>query len=493
VQGLGLIGEGGTDPYSGEPSLRFTHQLWQEFFAGRSLRTLPARPPAERPDLQPPPLPALEQVLRGLGKSEPLPGPDPSHWEEAVKLGVQLSPDPLPWLRLLQPVNLALAGRAAATQRARLEPGAPGMQVLAELHAALLQRSRNPATDLRLRIEAAEALGLLGDPRYEEGEGHDGRYLVPRRELWVRIPAERYVIGTKASDQTDEQPPTPLDLAAFEIAFAPVTNAEFACFVQAGGYEDERWWVGDTAQRWWRGELRNDALIQEWTKRHADLRRDFDAAIRKYSNLTEASIEEWRRMADLSEADAGALFERWYGAARYREPQEWRNPRFNQPLQPVVGVSWFEAQAYLRWLAAQTGRALKLPTEAQWEAAARGAKGRKWPWGSNDPESWQINADPAHLRRTSPVGAFPEGDSEQGLTDLAGNVWEWTLSAYTDRLDAGALDTAAAEGGALRAVRGGSWNSDSGNCRAGARNRDTPDDRFDYLGFRVVCCPIPGP
>ena len=95
------------------------------------------------------------------------------------------------------------------------------------------------------------------------------------------------------------------------------------------------------------------------------------------------------------------------------------------------------------------------------------------------------------LRRTSPIGVFVQGDTLDGLTDLAGNLWEWTTSTYTDRLDASALIAAAPEGLARRVVRGGSWNDPTGTCRPSYRDWLTPDYRSYDLGLRLVLsCPI---
>lgn len=183
-----------------------------------------------------------------------------------------------------------------------------------------------------------------------------------------------------------------------------------------------------------------------------------------------------------------------YGARRFEQPQEWLNPLFNAPAQPVVGICQFEALACARWLQAQCGRPVRLPVEAEWEAAARGPARRRWPWGGPPPGPWQVNADPAHLRRTSPVGVFVQGDSPEGLTDLVGNVLQWTTSAYTARLEATALVATAPEGLAHRVVRGGSWSLATEVCRPSYRNWFSPDDRDSNLGFRlVVSCPIPGP
>ncbi len=164
------------------------------------------------------------------------------------------------------------------------------------------------------------------------------------------------------------------------------------------------------------------------------------------------------------------------------------------PLQPVVGICQFEAQAYARWLQAQSGQPVRLPLEAEWEAAARGHQRRPWPWGEPSPDTWQINADPSHLRRTSPVGVFVQGDSPDGLTDLAGNVWEWTTSLYTEWHDSRALIEQAPDGLARRVVRGGSWLNPPELCRTSYRYGFSPGIRSDFLGFRLVSsCPIQNP
>ena len=109
---------------------------------------------------------------------------------------------------------------------------------------------------------------------------------------------------------------------------------------------------------------------------------------------------------------------------------------------------------------------------AEWEAAACGSAARHWPWAQpQDPGPWQINADPAHLRRTTPVAAFPASDTPDGLVDLSGNVWQWTSSRYTPSLEATALTTPAPDGTAPRALRGGSWDDPAARCRPDYRSR----------------------
>jgi formylglycine-generating enzyme required for sulfatase activity len=97
-----------------------------------------------------------------------------------------------------------------------------------------------------------------------------------------------------------------------------------------------------------------------------------------------------------------------------------------------VYVTWHDAMAYCRWLARVTGRAYRLPSEAEWEKAARGTDGRIWPWG-NKWDSKRCNSREGGPGNTTPVGQYsPQGDSPYGCVDMAGNVWEWTLSLLKD-------------------------------------------------------------
>lgn len=474
---------------------RYTHQLWQEFHAARGLRDLPLKHPVGLPDLRAPEPVGLDEAVRALAAQDPLPGPGVSAWEESVKLAVQMAARlddggaaVAAWIDHLSAVNLALAGRAALRGMERLT-GTPRLEAL---RAALLKRSRDPAVDLRLRIEAGEVLGDLGDPRFEERVGPHGRYLWPRQ--WVAVPAGRYVIGSEDGSD-DEKPLTPVDLAEFSMAFAPVTNAEFRCFIEAGGYEDERWWSGETAKLWRRQGIRNEEWFQHWRPRFAALRQDFDAAVHHYfPNETQAFIErELRKYAGWSHAEAEAELESSFGAYVYRKPGSLVRPLFNQASQPASELTLFEAGAYASWLAAQSGHNVRLPVEAEWEAASRGRTGRRWSWGETDPRHWQINADPTHLRRTNPIGVFVEGDTPEGLSDLAGNVWEWTTSEYTDRLERTKVKAEAPDGMTYRVLRGGASSSPMKDCRTSYRRWVKPSYRYNILGLRLALGPIQSP
>ena len=185
----------------------------------------------------------------------------------------------------------------------------------------------------------------------------------------------------------------------------------------------------------------------------------------------------------------------WYPPGRQTKPRFWNDPAFNAPALPVVGVCWYEARAYCAWLTAQTGQVYRLPTEAEWEAAARGLPRRRWWLGPDKPRTyaWGERFDPArcnsfesHLRGTSPIGIFPAGDSPEGIADLSGNVWEWTGSLYVGYPYHRGDGREDAEAGAARVVRGGSWGYDARGCRSAFRDDYVPDGRSSNAGFRCA-------
>ncbi len=191
-----------------------------------------------------------------------------------------------------------------------------------------------------------------------------------------------------------------------------------------------------------------------------------------------------------------AQYEIFVKATGQTAPQHWTDgkPPKGKDSHPVTYVSWEDASAYCQWLRQMTGRDIRLPTEAEWERAARGADGRRYPWG-NEFEIGRCNNDSLGLRDTSPVGIFLNGASPEGLLDLSGNVYEWCLDwfsgeYYAECLGKGILEnpTGPADG-SNRVIRGGSWFYDGQSFRSAFRNLNSPGHRDYSVGFRLVFVP----
>lgn len=182
-----------------------------------------------------------------------------------------------------------------------------------------------------------------------------------------------------------------------------------------------------------------------------------------------------------------ALYAAYTLATGTPPPPRWRGPT-PPPLLAnhlVVDVSWDEAVACCRWLSRATGLPLRLPTEAEWEHAARGDDGRLFPWGDTF-EPGRANTREGGRGGTSPVGAYPDGASPYGVYDMAGNVWEWTSSldgAYPYRPDDGRESP---DGPGRRIMRGGCYANPQGYARCACRFRMGPAVRNEFTGFRLA-------
>lgn len=167
---------------------------------------------------------------------------------------------------------------------------------------------------------------------------------------------------------------------------------------------------------------------------------------------------------------------------------------------PVIYVSSAEAVKFCQWLSSRERRRYRLPTEAEWEYAARGTDGRKYPWGDQEGRgdlanfadrntvfAWSDREIDDGFAESSPVGAFPVGASPFGIEDMAGNVWEWCIDFLQPYRGTPKTNPPGAKTGAKRVYRGGSWKSRFNSLRATTRGSNVPNYSCNDLGFRVVC------
>ena len=253
----------------------------------------------------------------------------------------------------------------------------------------------------------------------------------------ARIPAGDFLMGAADADE-NERPVHRIFLSEFFIARHAVTNDEFAQFVQTTGYPAPA--------------LRALPLIASG---------DRDTTFRE---LAAPYV--------------------WDGA----------NPPAGRGTHPVVLIRYEDAVAYCGWLSARIERNVRLPTEAEWEKAARGGvEAARYPWGNDiTPGHCNYLVDPAAKRQrgTRPSGTYPPNG--YGLYDVSGNVWEWVSDWYDREYYAysDSRDPRGPKGGTMRVVRGGSWVNDDVTMLRCAYRHTVPIDTYAYsIGFRIVCEP----
>jgi formylglycine-generating enzyme required for sulfatase activity len=183
---------------------------------------------------------------------------------------------------------------------------------------------------------------------------------------------------------------------------------------------------------------------------------------------------------------------------QHTPPRGWDGDQFpaEKGGHPVVNVSWEDANAYCKWLSDKSGKQYRLPTEAEWEKAARCKSENEsliYPWGNNF-DSKNANTSESKIGDTSEVGQFsPRGDSPYGCVDMAGNVWEWCNDWFDEQEYEKRTEFKDPKGpgkGSTRVLRGGSFGSNHWNARCAYRSRYYPNNAYDVVGFRVASSPI---
>jgi len=462
----------------------FYHHLLQEYFAARRLLSLFRQGKNlskywsvawRRWQFSPMP----------LQKGQALPNPPVTGWEETVAFAVALAGrDAEKMIAVIAKNNLPLAGRCMAEVKGREDLNA----LSDRLRAELLERQRNENAHLRARIDAGLALGELGHPDLRPQtftfEGKDVLAILPPMQA---VPAGEFIFGSDPNDKDaydDERiPERKGNLPAFFVGRYTVTNAEYKLFIDAGGYQDERWWTPEGLTWKQGGADAHDSAMQSWLDYRDWLKEQDIAKLAENRNWTPGTKRFWQEVAQLDDEAARERARKQFDRP-FDRPGYWDDPALSSPARPVVGVNWFEANAYCAWLSAVIGKTFTLPTEMEWEKSARGADGHVYPWGDKfDPR--KCNSVEGQIYRTTPVGLLPAGISPNGIFDASGNVAEWTDSwfkAYPGQKE----DQSEEYGEKYRTIRGGSWSDDRGDARCAARYWYVPVYFNDNIGFRLV-------
>ncbi|NJM07344.1 formylglycine-generating enzyme family protein [Candidatus Gracilibacteria bacterium] len=326
---------------------------------------------------------------------------------------------------------------------------------------AMLEQAPATAVPAPARVACGAALAIVGDPRRRVGSTAafvaftEAPFIIgstPEEAAQAGKAYEQYYLQQGDTDTAnratkwpeDEINTQPLTLAGFALARYPVTNAQYAHFIAAEGYNpDAPWWSADA---------------RVWLARNDD---------------ETPGLKSWQRRSTKV------------------TPEFWEDRRVGKVRRnhPVVGITWYEAQAFCAWLTQHLDDDFiyRLPSEAEWEFAARGNMRRPYPWGTEEPNGERANFN-AQYTGTSAVGCFPLGTTPEGLLEMAGNVWEWTRSVYQpypyDPHDGRESTEVIAQ--KRFTIRGGSWYDRSIPLRAAYRDLFNPVYRIVSLGFRLA-------
>jgi formylglycine-generating enzyme required for sulfatase activity len=302
--------------------------------------------------------------------------------------------------------------------RMKYQPKMPDYERTVKAVMGVFEPGEAEKIDIKKRIEAAELLGQVGDPRLEE-------------DNWITIPPGDFYMGAQSTNPEarnydlealwHESPVHEVRLDGFRIQRFPVTVQDFEAFFRDKGYSKEKYWVAE-------------------------------------------------------------------GYRKFDEPQDWEQQK-EHPNRPVVGVSWFEAAAYCAWAGG------RLPTEAEWERAARGPGCTRYPWGNERLDPSRANYYGSNpVGAPTPVGLYPRGNTPERLCDMLGNAYEWCQDWYdpyttdwyrpyrTKMIDNPSGPTE----GSAKILRGGSWGIGPDVIRVSFRVRFAPSARTVTFGFRCA-------
>jgi len=456
-----------------EGVVRFQHQTLQEFFTAtlldddRLLAAIELKPGDFELKLG-----LLSSVIEELSPGDELQVVPSTGFEEVFARAAELRPDLVdrcidqnPWLASERIMNVS--------------PTQTGSNSRRDAAMRELRHRATEASDVRERIGSLLALAELGW-RPDWLVATESRSLATTAD----VPGGTWRLGCSermASVIGSSRPPRTVELAPFRIGRFAVTNVEYESFIVDGGYQETRYW---SVEGWlWRtGAYPLDQVYERWLRRRdvvvgkGDLALDLLHAGRV--SITEAAAI--LRFAQMSDDEVRSIAETLVGRT-IDGPAFARDARFANPLQPVIGVSPYEAEAYCRWLSARSGHQIRLPTEDEWEAAAI------YSWLGHDgtldeiamPEQWSPtfgNTAELHLNRPSPVGAFSDRASLDGVraAEFSGNVFEWVLDSFRPGEEW------------RRVCRGGSWRHLIRRAHPAYRGRGDLTTRNDDDGFRIA-------
>ena len=411
--------------------VRFTHQLLQEYFAARYMDIEIAAGRLQAHTIWPP-----ERWWES------------TNWEEAVILLAGLySDDCTPVVAWVNAANPEVATQCVTRSGAKLAD-ATRERLRAEWISRLTDLKRDP--DPRARAAVGRALGLTN---WDNRKGVNVVFL-PSPTSSLASGTSKLHHSTYCTTSTRYKGPGVRALP--DIDWVTIPAGEFS-------YQDGRMTL------------------------------DYDFQIARYP-VTYAQFQTF------TDDPEGFTDGRWWDGLAHREghnsaPGEQQFKYWNHPRE---GVSWYDAMAFCRWLSWRLGGeysldavdqwAVRLPTEFEWERAARGTDGREYPYEGKF-DTAKGNTPATNIRQTSAVGIFPNGAAPEGVLDMSGNVWNWCLTDYSNPQGRAADEDIRSN--ARRVLRGGSWNRPRHLARAVYRGLNVPDHRSISNGFRVVCVRAP--